>query len=215
MKATWINLFAFLKSPYLPATFKPIKASEFFTLLIFTLAFIIPYAWIMDAAGIDQFDHIGEELMKKNKWLVGIVAIFLAPVMEEPIFRLHLDLKKSSIWWGIGLSVLLLGEVWLLVILFWIYLFFLKYRVSKGTPPDLKYVVLISATFFALVHLGNFTDLDYVKYFYWLPFLVGAQFLVGLVLSYVRLKHGIYWAVIFHGVYNAVLVIPSIYFYEG
>jgi hypothetical protein len=36
-----------------------------------------------------------------------------------------------------------------------------------------------------------------------------------LVLSYIRLNHGIKWAIVFHGAYNAVLVIPAIYLYEG
>src|SRR5690606_2529958 len=129
MKDTWINLFTFLKAPYLSAAYTPIKAGKFFTLLILTFALIVPYGLIMDVAGIDQFDHIGDELFKKNKWLVSIVAIVLAPIMEEPIFRLHLDLKRSSIWWSIGLSVLLLGELWVLVVLFWIYLFVVTSKV--------------------------------------------------------------------------------------
>jgi hypothetical protein len=67
---------------------------------------------------------------------------------------------------------------------------------------------------FANVHLGNFTDFDHAQYFYWGTFLVGAKFLIGLVLSYIRLNHGMKWAMIFHGVYNAILIIPAIYFYE-
>ena len=32
--------------------------------------------------------------------------------------------------------------------------------------------------------------------------------------SYIRLNQGMKWAIIFHAVYNAVLIIPAIYFYE-
>lgn len=215
MKTTFISLLSFLKSPYLPETYSPIKPKNFLILLILTLALIIPYGLLLEAAGIDQFDNLIEQMLKDHKWLVAISAIFLAPLLEEPIFRLHLDLKISSIWWGIGLSVLLLSEVWWPVALIWVYLFFLTYRVSKGNPPNLKYVIWISSVLFALVHMGNFTDFDYGRYFYWVPFMVGAQFVVGLVLSYIRLNHGMKWAMIFHGVYNAVLIIPAVYFYEG
>lgn len=215
MKTTIINLLAFLKSPYLPETYTPIKPKVFLGLLVLTLLIIIPYALILEAAGMDQFDHKLEELLKDNKWVVAILAIFLAPILEEPIFRLHLDLKKSSIWWGIGLSVLMLGEVWWPVALLWVYLLFLLFRVSKRNPPNLKYVVWISSALFALVHIGNFKDFDYGQYFYWVPFMVGVQFMIGLVLSYIRLNHGMKWSMIFHGVYNAVLIIPAVYFYEG
>jgi len=215
MKSTFTNLLSFLKSPYLPETYTPIKPKTFLVLLVLTLSIIIPYALILDAAGMDQFDHKLEELLKKSKWIVAIAAIFLAPLLEEPIFRLHLDLKKSSIWWGIGLSVLMLGEVWWPVALLWVYLFFLLYRLSKGNPLSLKYVLWISSALFALVHMGNFSDFDYGRYFYWVPFMVGAQFMAGLVLSYIRLNHGMKWGMIFHGVYNAVLIIPAVYFYEG
>lgn len=44
--------------------------------------------------------------------------------------------------------------------------------------------------------------------------LVAAQFFLGLVLSYIRLNHGIKWAIVFHEVYNAVLIIPVICFYD-
>jgi len=186
----FFSILSFLKAPYLPETYSPIKPKSFLILLVLTLAIIIPYGILLEAAGIDQFDNLIEQMLKDNKWLVAILAIFLAPILEEPIFRLHLDLKKSSIWWGIGLSVLMLGEVWWPVALLWVYLFFLLYRVSKRNPPNLKYVVWISSALFALVHMGNFTDFDYGRYFYWVPFMVGAQFVVGLVLSYIRLNHG-------------------------
>jgi hypothetical protein len=215
MKTTFTNLLSFLKSPFLPETDSSIRPKAFFVLLTITLGVIIPYALILEAAGMDQFDHKLEKLLKNSKWLVAILAIFLAPILEEPIFRLHLDLKKSSIWWGIGLSVLMLSEVWLPVVLVWGYLFFLLYNVSQGNAPRLKYLVWISSALFALVHMGNFTDFDYAKYFYWVPFMVGAQFLVGLVLSYIRLNYGMKTAILFHGVYNAVLIIPAVYFYEG
>jgi len=215
MKNILTNLLSFLNSPYLPKTYSPFKPKDFLVLLVLTLLIIIPYALILEAAGIDQFDNLVEQMLKDNKWLVAIFAILLAPILEEPVFRLHLDLKRSSICWSIGLGVLFLAQVWWLIIVFWFYLFFLLYKVSKGNSPSLKLVLWMSASFFALIHMGNFTDFDYAKYFYWVPFMVGAQFIVGLVLSYIRLNHGMKWAILFHGVYNAVLIIPAIYFYES
>jgi membrane protease YdiL (CAAX protease family) len=208
------KLLAFLKAPKNTENYNDIEAKDFFLLLLITFLIIVPYAFILVLAGIDQFDHKLEVLLKENKWLVAVLAIFLAPLIEETVYRLHLDFKKASIWWSLGLSLLMIGEVWIPVTLLWVYLLFLMYKVNSGETPNLKYCIYISSGLFALVHLTNFTDFDYGKYFYWVPFLVGAQFIIGLVLSYIRLNHGIKWAMIFHGVYNAVLIIPAIYFYE-
>lgn len=208
------KLIAFLKEPQAAESYSPMSAKDFLILMIATLALIIPFGLILDTLGADQFDHLLEELLQKNKWVVAIAAIFFAPFIEEPIFRLHLDLKKSSIWWSFGLSFLMLGQFWFIVVAFWLYLFYLLYQINQGNPPRLKLVLWISAAFFALIHLGNFKDFDFAKYFYWVPFLVSFQFIVGLVLSYIRLNHGMKWAMFFHGVYNAVLILPVVYFYE-
>lgn len=212
---TFENLISFLKAPYRAETYSDIKITDFLFLLLITIMIVVPYGFILEWAGIDQFEHIMTELLEKNKWLVAIIAIFLAPLIEEPIFRLHLDLKKSSIWWGLGLSIFMISEIWYPVVLLWGYLIFLQLMLIKGQKPDLKIVVYCSSALFALVHMGNFIGFDYGRYFYWVPLLVAIQFVVGLVLSHIRLKHGMKWAIIFHGVYNAVLIIPAVYFYES
>ncbi|WP_194977049.1 CPBP family glutamic-type intramembrane protease [Aquiflexum lacus] len=211
---TFENLLTFLKAPYGAENYSDIKISDFILLLLITMFTVVPYGYFLEWVGIDQFEHIMKEFMEKNKWVLAIFAIFLAPLIEEPIFRLHLDLKKSSIWWGLVLSIFMIDELWYPVILLWGYLIFLYVKISKGEKPNLKIVVYSSSALFALVHMGNFIDFDYGRYFYWVPFLVAIQFVVGLVLSHIRLNHGMKWAIIFHGVYNAVLIIPAVFFYE-
>jgi len=214
MKIIIQDLFSFLKNPVHLNQFKKIEYPVFIGMLLLCFAIVIPYVLLLELAGIDQFDHKIEFLLKEHKWLVALLAIVFAPLLEEPIFRLHLDFKKSSIWWGIGLSVLLISEVWIPFVLLWVYLFYLLYKVNTGYSPHLKHSIFISSALFGLVHLMNFKDFDYVQYYYWVPFMVGAQFFIGLVLSYIRLNYGMKWSIIFHGVYNAVLIIPAVYFYE-
>lgn len=208
------KLMSFLKAPYRATSYNNLKAIDFFYLLLITLAVVIPYALILEWAGMDQFDHKILEILEKNKWLVAVLVIIFAPILEEPVYRLHLDLKKSSILWSLGLSLLLINSIWYPLAIFWIYLIYLYVKVNQGQSPNLKFVVYFSSAMFALVHMGNFIDFDYGKYFYLVPLLVAAQFVIGLVLSYIRLNHGMKWAIIFHAVYNAVLIIPAIYFYE-
>lgn len=210
------KLLIFLNTPYPAASYTHLKTNDLFYLLLITLAvvMVIPYAFILNWAGMDHFDHKIMEILEKNKCLVAVLAIFFAPILEEPVYRLHLDLKKSSILWSLGLSLLLINSIWFPLVLFWMYLIYLHVKVKQGQTPNLKFVVYFSAAMFALVHMGNFTDFDYGNYFYLVPLLVSAQFVIGLVLSYIRLNHGIKWTIIFHGLYNAVVFIPAIYFYE-
>ncbi len=139
------------------------------------------------------------------------MGIVVAPLFEETIFRLHLDLKKPYIWWGLGLSLLIVISDWFVGLALMIYLLYLLIMLHEKSPPNLKMVVYISAAFFALIHLGNYTKFDILSHFYLIPFLVGSQFVGGLILSYIRLNHGIKWSILYHGVFNAVLIIPMLF----
>ncbi|WP_232424836.1 CPBP family glutamic-type intramembrane protease [Algoriphagus resistens] len=208
------DFLAFLKNPIKSESYTKMSAKSFFVLLVVALALVIPFSVLLKWLGVDQFDSIMEEMLAENKWLVVIAAIFMAPLLEEQIFRLHLDLKITSIWWGLGMSILLISQQWYVSALFIIYLVFLLVKVFRDRPPNLKFVIYTSSIFFALIHLGNFSNFELADHFYWIPVLVAAQFFIGLILSYIRLKHGIWFSVWFHGAYNAILIIPSVYFYE-
>jgi len=144
------------------------------------------------------------DLLKENLTVFLITAIIFAPIIEEPIFRLHLDLSKKSILWSLGLSIFLVFDFWIVVGVLWIYLIWLLICVSMINPPSLKLVVYSSAILFGLVHLSNFTSLDYATQFYLIPLLIGAQVFVGLVISFIRLRYGMIWVMIYHGVCNSI-----------
>jgi len=209
------DFLAFLKFPTKSEPYSEMPARSFFVLLLITLALVIPFSVLLDWLGVDQFDSILEGMLAQNKWMVVILGIFVAPLVEESIFRLHLDLKITSIWWGLGLSIVMISQQWYFAVAFMAYLIYLLVRVFRQRPPNLKFVVFISSSFFALVHLGNYPNFEFTEHFYWVPFLVAAQFLIGLILSYIRLNHGVHFAMLFHAVYNAILIIPAVYFYEG
>jgi uncharacterized protein len=204
----------FFKSPRVMANVPPWGTRTFVMLLLITFVVIVPYVLVMELIGLDEFDHMMEELMKNNKLLVIILAIIIAPILEEAIFRYHLNLQKNAILWGLGLSVLAISQYWYLVVSFMVYLIYLYVRVNQGNPLSLSTVVYLSSVFFALVHMGNFKDFDFLANFYWIPFLVAAQFFLGMLLSFIRLHYGLGRAMIFHGAYNAVLVIPGVYFMD-
>ncbi|MCE7054420.1 CPBP family glutamic-type intramembrane protease [Algoriphagus sp. AGSA1] len=188
---------------------------RFIYLLVITFLVIAPYSALIYALGLDELENAVMEMLKETPVLMVFAGIFIAPLLEEPIFRLHLVRTKKYVLWSLGLSVLLISEFWYPVIILWIYLIWLLIRISKNNPPPLKLVVYGSAVLFGLIHLGNFTSFDYATQFYLIPILVGAQFFVGLIISYIRLNHGMIWAMIFHGVYNGILIGTHLLFFGG
>lgn len=200
------NLVQFFYFPISFNKFKLMIGKDFLKLFLLTLAIITPYTILIFELGLDELDNIVMEMMKDNPILLLLLGTFIAPLLEEPIYRLHLDMKKKSIIWSLGLSIFLIDEFWYPVVGLWIYLLWLLIQVSRNNPPSFKLVVYSSAILFGLVHLGNFPNLNYSTQFYLIPLLVGAQIFVGLILSYIRLTYGMKWAMIFHGVYNTVLI---------
>lgn len=206
------KLVAFIKRPSASESFSLISVKDFLILLLALLLVIIPYAFFIDLIGLDQFDHKLEEFLKSNKFLVVIMTIVLAPVLEELIFRYHLNFKKSATLIGFALSFIFTYNSMVLLIIATLYFGFVFIKLLLKQKPNLKFCIYASTTLFALVHLINFENFDLAQHFYWVPFLVGAQFIIGLVLSFIRVNYGIYTSILFHGVYNAVLVIPVIFF---
>jgi len=70
------------------------------------------------------------------------------------------------------------------------------------------YIFYGSALLFALLHLFNF--LDFKQIWFLAPLLILPQFILGLILGFVRMKFGLAWAIANHLIHNAVLVTPVI-----
>jgi hypothetical protein len=196
--------FKFLRFPNQPEQFYPMSLVDFLKLMLITLLVIAPYSVLIYVLGLFEMQNEVMDLLEENLTVFLITAIIFAPIIEEPIFRLHLDLTKKSILWSLGVSIFLVFDFWIAVAALWIYLIWLLICVSMNNPPSLKLVVYSSAILFGLVHLSNFTSLDYTTQFYLIPLLIGGQVFLGLMISFIRLRYGMKWAMIYHGVYNGL-----------
>ncbi|KEO72013.1 CPBP family glutamic-type intramembrane protease [Anditalea andensis] len=205
------DLLNFIKKPKLMRTVAPLTASNFFLLLMITFGLVIPYAFLLEFMGVGEFDNIIQELMRDHKALVLVMVIVFAPLLEETIFRYHLTLQKKAIMWSLIASVFMLSQLWIIGAGLMLYLLVLFILALRKNPPPLHIAVYISAFFFGIVHLGNYRDFDFLSNFYWIPFLVLIQFGLGLLLSFIRLHYGLLKAMLFHAVYNAVLVVPAVF----
>lgn len=206
------DLLLFIKRPLVNTAVAPLSPANFFILLLMTFAIVIPYAALLDWVGVGQFDNVMEDFIRNYKYLLLLLVIIMAPLLEETIFRYHLSLQPKAIWWSLALSLLMISAMWWIAAMLLLYLVVLLVLVLKNQHPPLRLVVYISAFFFGIVHLGNYTNFDLVANFYWIPFLVGVQFALGLLLSFIRLHFGLARAMYFHAAYNAVLVLPVVLF---
>ncbi|WP_194976484.1 hypothetical protein [Aquiflexum lacus] len=80
MKQTFENLIAYLKFPYHSESYKDIKGKDFIYLLLIMLFLVIPYALILDWAGMDQFDHHG------MKWAIIFHGVYNAVLVIPAIY---------------------------------------------------------------------------------------------------------------------------------
>jgi uncharacterized protein len=205
------DLLLFVKKPQINRAVAPLTVHNFLLLLMLTLGLVIPYGILLEFMGVGDFDNIIQELIRDQKALVLLLVIVIAPLVEETIFRYHLSLQKKAILWSLIASVFMISQLWIIAAGLMIYLLVLLVLVVRKNPPPLHIVVCISAFFFGIVHLGNYRDFDFLSNFHWVPFLVLIQFGLGLLLSFIRLHYGLLKAMLFHAVYNAVLVVPAVF----
>ena len=127
---------------------------------------------------------------------MGAIPILLlvavaAPLLEEPFFRLFLKYQRNFIFRGIDSISNGKAKV------FWQkYFYFFFY---------------LSAILFGLVHLSNY-DNNSLLFYVLAPIIVLPQLIAGLTFGYVRMKLGLLWSILTHGLYNLIIVGASILF---
>lgn len=206
-----------------------------YTYLIFIFLVVILFLLItlFDNFIVQHYYHysIADQLKINNRRvnnLFGRSALlmisFVAPFFEEATFRLPLGLKKTGI--GLSLSILTYGIIGrhffafdfqntysyvrlcisMAVLVLTIYWF----------PPNLllqlkkkyfNYFFYFSAIAFAAMHIGNFMPFNNQVYLFY-PLYILPQFLMGLCVGYIRMKHGFIsgWAL------HALINLPGVLF---
>lgn len=71
-----------------------------------------------------------------------------------------------------------------------------------------RYIFYGFAIVFGYVHITNFEITT--KVLLVSPILVAPQTMLGLLLGMIRVKLGLIYSILFHGIYNAILVIPGV-----
>lgn len=154
--------------------------------------------------------------MKISSWGIFVIIAFMAPAMEEVLFRYPLvfRIKYIPIIFSILIGVVIhyiipyLPELIVILLLYFVFSFIVPKHEKKIFDLWVRYfrfVVWFSAILFGLVHIGNF---EIIKGFQYLivPFLIIPQLGIGFVLAYVRLtyKKGFLIGLLVHIFINAL-----------
>lgn len=222
-------MFAFIRRPYFPAGKDRVgepQLKHLVQLLFFSLAMMIFVGGVVGAiitavnGGLPE--NANETIGQASPAMLLFYGVILAPLIEEVVFRSWLGGRRACIL-GLpilvslfavatavvadvspimsfalagGLSVLVLG---------------VARQFAALSPPAQKaarwrlFPVAFygSALLFALLHMSNYEGglSSPIMLLAILP-----QFFVGLILGYVRMRFGLVHAVVFHALYNLVLI---------
>ena len=217
--AEWRRLAAFLKRPNLDVGAQNQGAlkvlARIYALDIAAMALLIGLASALLAAGV----YIPETALAGMEftWEIILLVIIGAPVMEELAFRGWLSGKPGPIlalallgFGGIGFAFVqssspVGGAVLILAGLVGaaLALFFLRKRPSMGWfAKGFPIFFWLSTIAFALVHLANFDEGSLAVL---LP-LVLPQFILGMMLGYVRVRFALWAAILLHAAHNATAI---------
>lgn len=134
-----------------------------------------------------------------NYFKIFINVVFLAPILEEIVFRYHNDLRFKNLLFSILASITLFHDS--LSVLFVILSYFLILLTLLKLNLKIKRLALvyISSFMFAILHVIFFESSDNIEN---LVFIFLPRFFGGLLFCYVFFKKGIALSILLHMFWN-------------
>lgn len=210
----------------------PLWRAAWWTVRAWSIAFVISIGLslvvgiLLTLAGQSTDDNaVAQFITEVPPWLVVALGVFLLPFLEEVEFRLWLKYARWSLAIGLGVLATALGTLapWpvptgfeaapalALGLLTGLTVWVVAGRLGAARLTawfDRRFVWLFygAAAAFAALHLTNFVRLGEIWFL--APVLVAPQFVLGLLLGYLRTRLGFGWAVAAHALHNGVAMLP-------
>jgi len=174
----------------------------------------------------DALDSGFDDLQNKfGIWMMAVLAIIVAPTLEELIFRYPLKHKLFLTMLLTFIDMFIIYGVlqWLgfyklsIIAPFSLAIFSLillaqseNLQIEWDATVDRLYpmLFLLVATIFAFVHMFNYAAGSFPWYV--TPLLVFPQFVIGLVLGFVRLRIGLWGSIYMHALNNSIPMLALI-----
>lgn len=214
------KLLTYLKNPVYCQSEKP-KISDFIKLYLIFFIFVIPIgaAMFIVTKGF-HLVNVLDKLPKTPKNILEVVVF--GPILEESIFRSWLRFKKGNvILFLIALLVTsallfyhsllpkgrlfddIFGSVHITIFVGLIILlkFIGRSRIETFIISRFKYFFYGTTIVFGLLHATNYVGNPWIILAF-APILGAPQLIVGSMLGYIRMKHGLVYSMIFHMFFN-------------
>lgn len=197
-------------------------------LVLGIVAFVFSAVEFFGFGDIFESNKIGDIFEDKSLGMLVLLIVFIGPLTEELIFRLHLHLKYrgwvmsifliSFVFFLISTIIqtennvfkIIIGSITLIVLaLFFAYIKKITRSVAYFWKQKFHIVFYSTALAFALIHIFNY-DLS-LKLLLWTPLLVLPQLTLGFLIGYIRVKSGFFWGVALHSFSNGIVILPYIF----
>ena len=140
-----------------------------------------------------------------GKYSYLMIAVII-PLIEEIIFRLPLNLKKSSNFLTHFLDLTKKEDVFKIIItviiFFTLFLLLNQKKLDNLRKNHFRFVFYFIAISFGLIHIINFHNINYFLILLY-PFFVLPQFFMGILIGNIRIKYGFIWGWALHCLINS------------
>lgn len=202
------DLIAFLRHPkeeHLPDSSMGQKLKLIALLYLIELpvivSFILTISLLKHFKLFDIDKHFGVDLFSKFSYTtILFLAVILAPLIEETIFRLPLRYRRNYLLRLISGGISVTGLVD-------------KDKLQQGVQrfwnASFGWFFYGMAITFGLIHLTNYSDPKSLILF--APLLTITQMCGGLIMGYIRVKIGFIWGITYHAAHNLIFFSIAIY----
>lgn len=161
--------------------------------LFFTLSIVIPVLYLVDYILPLKYTELTDDY---NVYLIIILGVIAAPLIEEFIFRFPLKWKRNYIFQMLNsLSS--------------------ENSLQKFWNKHYHYFFYFFAIAFGFVHLLNFDNELTFTFLLLSPFIVLSQLVAGFTFGYIRNRLGFFSAIAYHGLFNFILLIVPYLVYHN
>lgn len=208
LKTVFNDLIAFLKHPqeeHSPDSSIGSRLKFICLLYLIELPVIVTFIAIISLLKhykiFDIGEHMADDLLFKYSYAtILFIAVIIAPLLEETIFRLPLRYRRNYLFrliaGGISITGLVEKEK-------------LQQKVLKFWKAFFPWFFYGMAIVFGLIHMTNYVNAKSLILL--APLLTITQLFGGLIMGYIRVKIGFMWGLTYHAAHNLIFFSLAIY----
>jgi hypothetical protein len=213
------SLKSFVINPEIRYGHKELPMRDFLYLLFLDLIVTGICLLFLFLIGLDKsaFHKMNPEEINENLFFFMVMAILLAPPLEEFLFRYYLNYNTKNMWISAVLLFLLFmavfetgdhlgNSIYFLSAMFVITMLALKLLFGYTSAKILIWGSILS---FALYHITNYKTEAFAHEYFIIPLVILPQLIGGVFLAFIRTHYRFIHCILFHAAFNAGVIALS------